>query len=266
MESIEIQATTVDAATKSAAEKLGVDAKRLKVTVLEEVKGLFGKASVRIRAEVKPEAASKAKPKAAKKEPAPPEVKEVVPEPKAKPSRATKTKAAPAQGKTAGDENTDEEDRPEAVATKEDAKLAAKIVDDILELADLQGEITTTSFNGRYVNLELDGKDVAYLVGKHGEVLNAFQYLVNVMMARKLGNGVRVTLDGNHYRQRREEALSQLANQIAEQVIERGEEAVLDALPAFERRVVHKALQDVDGVQTYSEGEEPNRRVVIAPG
>ena len=61
------------------------------------------------------------------------------------------------------------------------------------------------------------------------------------------------------------EAARDLATQIAEQVVARGEEAVLDALPAFERRVIHQILADFEGVQTYSEGEEPNRRVVIAP-
>jgi spoIIIJ-associated protein len=76
---------------------------------------------------------------------------------------------------------------------------------------------------------------------------------------------VRVTLDGNDFRRRREDQLTKLAQSIADQVAKRGEEAVLDALPAFERRIVHKALSEYGGVQTYSEGEEPNRRVVIAP-
>lgn len=151
------------------------------------------------------------------------------------------------------------------IATDEDAAEMAEIVNEILELSDLKASVKPTGLNGRYVNLELDGKDVAYIVGKHGEVLNAFQYLVNVIAARQLDSGVRVTLDGNNYRRRREEALCNLAVQIAEQVRARGEEAVLDALPAFERRIVHKALAEFDGVTTYSEGEEPNRRVVIAP-
>ena len=69
----------------------------------------------------------------------------------------------------------------------------------------------------------------------------------------------------NDYRKRREDALTNLATKIAEQVLERQEEAVLDALPAFERRIVHKALSTIGGIATYSEGEEPNRRVVIAP-
>lgn len=271
MESIEIQGNSVEAATKAASEKLGVASDRVKVTVLEEAKGLFGKASVRIRAELLPDApvkASKAKPP--KKEAVKAE-KPARPEKAEKPEKAvvaarTGRSAKPKAAAGKEDDAEVEDGRPEAVATDEDAKVAVEIVEGILELANLAGDIRLKGVNGRYVNLELDGKDVAYLVGKHGEVLNAFQYLVNVMMARRQANGVRVTLDGNHYREKREEALSKLAQQIAEQVRERGEEAVLDALPAFERRVVHKALQDTSGIQTYSEGEEPNRRVVIAPG
>ena len=88
---------------------------------------------------------------------------------------------------------------------------------------------------------------------------------MNIICGRRYNNGVRATIDANDYRKRREEALTRLANKVADQVIERGEEAVLDVLPAFERRIVHKALSVRTGIATYSEGEEPNRRVVIAP-
>jgi len=96
-------------------------------------------------------------------------------------------------------------------------------------------------------------------------VINALQYLTNIISNRKYDNGVRSTIECNDYRRRREETLTTMAVKIAHAVLERQEEAVLDALPAFERRIVHKALQTVDGISTYSEGEEPNRRVVIAP-
>ena len=118
---------------------------------------------------------------------------------------------------------------------------------------------------GKYINLSIDGKEAGYLVGKNGEVLNSLQYLINLIAKQQLGNGVRVTLDGNDYRKKRAESLTALAEKIADKVKERGEEAVLEALPAFERRVIHKALQEIEGVTTYSEGEEPDRRVVIAP-
>jgi spoIIIJ-associated protein len=139
------------------------------------------------------------------------------------------------------------------------------LVRELLDSAKLEVNAKVAKLSGRYVNIELDGKDAAYLVGKHGEVLNAMQYLVNIIAGRRFDNGVRATLDGNNYRNRREQQLTQHATRVADEVKKRGEEAVLDALPAFERRIVHKVLSEYDGVTTYSEGEEPNRRVVIAP-
>ncbi|HRI44558.1 MAG TPA: RNA-binding cell elongation regulator Jag/EloR [Fimbriimonadaceae bacterium] len=272
METIEVQGKSLDEAKRTAAEKLGVEIDRIAAEVLEESKGLFGKAVVRIRASVQ-EIVAKPKGRAPKAEKSPEPASEPEPKPKrvakpkpepAKPARAVKKAPEPTVVPSEDGED-DEVEREEVVATDEDAGDLAEIVNEILELSDLKATVKPTGLNGRYVNLELDGKDVAYIVGKHGEVLNAFQYLVNVIAARQLENGVRVTLDGNNYRRRREEALCNLAVQIAEQVRSRGEEAVLDALPAFERRIVHKALSEFDGVSTYSEGEEPNRRVVIAP-
>lgn len=272
MQSIELQAKSVEEAKQVASEKLGVDPGQIVVTVLEETTGLFGKSTVRVRAEVASEepttlepAPSEAPPAEAKaKKPRTPrkQAKAEPPAEAAEPLAQTVAEGAPA-GDAVGDDEGDA--APEVVATEADAKVVEAMVAEVLKLSDLQARARVTNLNGRYVNIELDGKDSAYLVGKHGEVLNALQYLLNVMANRQLANGVRVTLDANHYRQRREEALCKLAVQIAEQVRERGEEAVLDALPAFERRVVHKALQGFEGVSTYSEGEEPNRRVVIAP-
>lgn len=272
MQTVEVQAKTLDEAKKLAAEKLSVDEAQLGVTILEEVKGLFGKSNVRIKAEVveaKPAKEKAARKPAASKKvatKAEPEVVEEKPEDKepAKPKRATKAKA---DAKPSASEETSEssDEVVEVVASKKDADTLVGLVNEILKLSELNASVEHKSLNGRYVNLDLDGSDVAFLVGKHGEVLNNFQYLINVIANKQLNNGVRVTLDGNDYRERREAALTKQANDIATQVRDRGEEAVLDALPAFERRVVHNALAEMDGITTYSEGEEPNRRVVIAP-
>jgi len=290
METIELTARNLDEARRTAAERLGVDAALVELTVLEETKGLFGKSSLRVRATAPAapapaavkEPAPKAAPRAGRgsaKVPAAEPVKTVEPDPEpvvaeAEPEEAPKRGRRPAR-KSAAPVEAEGADAPETeseapaeeiVATAEEAAKLAEMVREVLRLADLEVVVNEDFvLNGRYVNLVLDGKDVAYLVGKHGEVLNAFQYLMNVMARQQMERDVRVTLDGNHYRERREEALTKLAVAIAEQVRERGEEAVLDALPAFERRVVHHALQELEGISTYSEGEEPNRRVVIAP-
>jgi spoIIIJ-associated protein len=292
MQPIEVTAKSLDEAKKVAAEKLGVDLAVIEATVLEESRGLFGKTTLRVSARVKEAAAEKAVVAPAPKEggrgrrasssrkeapveaPAPVETPEPVaaaPEPAAAPAagrrgRSTKAKSSEPAEAPAPSATNGSEDEPEVMATQQDADRLADLLRDLVASADLNVTVKASGFSGRYVNIQLDGKDAAFLVGKHGEVLNALQYLVNIIGSRRIANGVRATLDGNDYRKRREDTLTQLAVNIAEQVKKRGEEAVLDALPAFERRIVHKALSTITGITTYSEGEEPNRRVVIAPG
>ena len=264
MNTLEITASTVEEALAEASKKLGVDRADLDVTVLEETQGLFGKGKVRVRIEVKEKVAAASAVVETVSQPveeAPAEPEPVKAEKPEKPVRTRERKPRAKEG-----EATEESSESEVVATQEDADNLKAILDEVLELGDLDAEIEVTEIHGRYVNMTLDGRDVSYLVGRRGEVINALQYLLNVISTRKMQNGVRVVLEGNDYRKKRQDVLTELATQIAEEVAKRGEEAVLDALPAFERRVVHKALSEFPGVVTYSEGEEPNRRVVIAPG
>lgn len=183
----------------------------------------------------------------------------------AKPAKTEEAPAAPAATEEAANGEAEEDAGPEVVASEEDAKKLGSILKTLTKKSGLNAEIQVGELQGKYINLSIDGREASFLVGKNGEVLNSLQYLINLIAKQQLANGVRVTLDGNDYRKKRAEALTNLATQIAEKVIERGEEAVLEALPAFERRVIHKALQEIEGVVTYSEGEEPDRRVVIAP-
>lgn len=300
MQTIEITAASHDEAVAQAAKSLGVSPDELTVTVLEETKGLFGKMNVKIRAEVngaapakaaKPAAKAKAAPKAAKTEevaeekpkgrgrtakaaPAAEVVEEapVAEEAKedAKPrgrgrgkkAEAAEGEAAPERESKGGRERREEAD---VEATEEDAEALLAMLEEIIESGDMQASVKISQREGRYVHLSIEGEDASHLIGRRGEVLNSLQYLLNVFSGRKVRPGIRVVLDADAYRDHRKDVLTDLATQIAEQVVARGEEAVLDALPAFERRVIHQILADFEGVQTYSEGEEPNRRVVIAP-
>jgi len=292
MQSIELTVASIEEAIKKASEQFQVPADQLKTTVLEESPGLFGKKKLKVLVEApvgkavvetadkparKPKAEPKAKSaKAEAKVEEPEEAEETeVEEPKAtapkakadKPARKSKAdaKATESEAKSSEEAPAQESNHADVIATQQDADDAIAVVTEMLSLANLEAAVTLSGLNGRYVNLEIDGKDTNYIVGKNGEVLNHLQYLLNVMISRKLANGIRVTIDGNSYRAAREEKLVHLATMVAEQVLARGEEAVFDALPAFERRVVHMALQEFEGVTTYSEGEEPERRVVIAP-
>lgn len=275
MNSIEITAKSVEEATQQAASKLGVGTEALDVAIVEQSKGLFGKSSVRIRASVKEGSTPSVKPAveavveveatapAAEPE-APVEVEAEAP---AKPARAPKGKRPAKKSEDESASGEGEGDAPviEVVANDQDAEIILNVVNGLVSAAELEVTCKVKEINGRYVSVELDGKDASHLIGKSGEVLNTLQYLVNIMTSRKVTSGVRATLDGNNYRQRREESLTKYAQKVAAMVQERGQEAVLEALPAFERRIVHKALSEIDGITTYSEGEEPNRCVVIAP-
>jgi spoIIIJ-associated protein len=109
------------------------------------------------------------------------------------------------------------------------------------------------------------GRDLGLLIGRHGQTIDAIQYLCNAILARE-GAGVSAVVDAAGYRARREATLGTLATSAAEQAIRTGERVELEPMTAVERKIVHLSLQDVPGVETESEGTEPNRFVVVLPG
>lgn len=114
------------------------------------------------------------------------------------------------------------------------------------------------------VVFNLRGENLGVLIGKHGQTLDALQYLTNLAANREADEKVRIILDVEDYRKRRAETLSNLAKRIASQVKRRGDKVVLEPMTPHERKVIHTALQDDPRIVTYSEGEEPRRKVVIA--
>ena len=112
----------------------------------------------------------------------------------------------------------------------------------------------------------ISGKRVGVLIGRRGKTLNDLQYLANTAMRRQFGQLRKmVVVDIENYRSRREKTLTQLARNIARRVDLEGREQVLEPMTPQERRIIHLALQEYEGVMTYSEGDEPHRKVVIAP-
>lgn len=118
--------------------------------------------------------------------------------------------------------------------------------------------------NDEQVLVEVEGQDAGILIGHHGQTLDALQFLAN-LVASKAESGPRVILDVEGYRQRREETLNRLAMRLAERVRRTGERCELEPMSAQERRILHLAVADHPHVTTVSEGEEPNRRVVLVP-
>jgi spoIIIJ-associated protein len=112
---------------------------------------------------------------------------------------------------------------------------------------------------------DADRDSLGSLIGRKGERLSALQHLVNLLLSRRTGEWTRVLVDVEDYRGRRERQLQDLARRAAERVVETGKMLQLEPMPALERRWVHLALREIDGVTTQSIGEEPNRRIVVLP-
>ncbi|SHF03958.1 spoIIIJ-associated protein [Thermoanaerobacter uzonensis DSM 18761] len=145
---------------------------------------------------------------------------------------------------------------------KESARNFLKQVIEAMKLDvkfDIEEDEDTIKFN-------LYGKNVGLLIGHRGETLDSLQYLVNIVASkyREYDRYRRIILDAENYRKRREETLIRLAKKLAKQVMETKESIELEPMSPNERRIIHMALQDHPYVETYSEGEEPNRRVIIA--
>lgn len=113
--------------------------------------------------------------------------------------------------------------------------------------------------------LNINGKDLGLLIGKHGQTLDAIQYLVNLSVNKNQIEKERIVVDVEGYRRRREETLRRLALRIADKVKREKKKHVLEPMSPQERRIIHATLQDFKDVMTYSEGEDPYRHVIISP-
>ena len=115
------------------------------------------------------------------------------------------------------------------------------------------------------IHVECVGGDPGVLIGRHGQTIDAIQYIVNAIVSRRQAERVDVTVDAAGYRERRRDTLERLALRAAQRAVSTGEPVELEPMTAVERKIVHVTLQDLDGVETSSEGSEPNRFVVVTP-
>ncbi len=154
----------------------------------------------------------------------------------------------------------------------EEVELAEDYLKTLLELAGVEAEVsvrapeTAADGLGRATAvLDIEGEDLGLLIGRRGSTLSALQYLVNVMMTRKLDTRVLVTVDVEHYHRRREETLRGLARRMADRVRHSRRPITLEPMPPAERRIIHLALADDPHVSTGSVGAGDQRKVVIRP-
>ena len=115
------------------------------------------------------------------------------------------------------------------------------------------------------ISISLEGKNMGIIIGKRGETLDAIQYLVNIVANKERKEYIKIMLDTENYRARREETLRKLAFKLSKKVQKSKKPIILEPMNPYDRRIIHSALQDSKFVKTHSEGKEPFRKVVIAP-
>ncbi|MBM3459590.1 MAG: KH domain-containing protein [Armatimonadetes bacterium] len=144
--------------------------------------------------------------------------------------------------------------------------VAADFVQDVVDAMqmDAEVELAENPTDGSWL-VSVVGPESGDLIGKYGSGLNALQYLAGLVVLRQTGEHTRLVVDADSYRAKRHKALVDQALALAQEVAAAGQEAELDPLNAFERRIIHNALANHPEVVTYSEGVDPDRRVIIAP-
>lgn len=154
----------------------------------------------------------------------------------------------------------------EDVAMEAQAEVAQRFLTGLLDSMGAVAAVAIRPIDDETVELTVDGGDLGVLIGPKGATLQALQELTRTVVQRRTGarNG-RLMVDVSGYRQKRREALERFTRQVATQVLESGQRKVLEPMHAADRKVVHDTVNDIDGVATLSEGEEPRRRVVIIP-
>lgn len=138
-----------------------------------------------------------------------------------------------------------------------------QVLENLLNKMKINYEIANIEYEKDKVRINLIGKDMGLVIGRKGETLNALQYIVGLIINRQREERLRVILDVEDYRKKREESLEALAIRLSEKVKETRKNIVMRPMSSQERRIVHTALQGDPNITTYSIGEEPNRKLVI---
>ena len=145
-------------------------------------------------------------------------------------------------------------------------KLATDFVTGLLAKMGVEGQVKTLpQVECDQLRLEISGPDMGPIIGRRGDTLDAIQYLGSLVLNNALDEHVRLSVDTENYREKRAESLERLARKMAMKVVKAHRSMTLEPMNPYERRIIHAALQDFNGVTTYSTGTEPGRRVVIAP-
>ena len=144
------------------------------------------------------------------------------------------------------------------------AERASAFLGGILERMGVDATIESAVMEDGSIALNVKGENMGVVIGRRGDTLDALQYITSIAVNRGEGEHIKVTLDTENYRKKREESLENLANKVASRVLKYKKNVTLEPMSSYERRVIHATLQNVRGITTYSTGSDPNRRVVVA--
>ena len=263
---IDVTGKTEDEAISRALEQLGLDRDDVSVEILERAKAGFlglGSCPAKVRVSYGPEEEpvsqqpkeEKVREERVEKPRAPRPEKKTVEKPAEKPQHREEPKQEPVQSvktEELGEEVNDDR-----------AQEIKKFLSGLLQQLEVQAEIKVyLPEKGRY-KVFLEGQGLGAIIGRRGETLDAIQQLTSYSVNRT-GSRVRIQLDADNYRAKREQSLERLANKVAGKVVKYRRSVTLEPMNAYERHVIHTALQEVPGVTTYSTGVDPNRRVIVA--
>lgn len=151
-----------------------------------------------------------------------------------------------------------------AEAELEPVELLEELLGEIVDALRLEADVHVEERDG-VLSGRLDGEDVGLFIGRHGQTIDAVQHLAQRIVFPDGPSSVRVVIDANGYRDRRADALRAEADDAADEALATGKPVELDPLPPFERRIVHEYLRDRGDVETHSEGNEPERYLVVTP-
>ena len=275
MSYIDVTGKTEDEAISNALRQLGLERDDVSVQILERAKsGFLGLGSQPAKVRVTYGQDEEAEPAEEIRQPEKPVEKQPeVKEPE--PPKAQKEPRAPKPPKTSRPAEKKQERKPAPVekpapaadlgeeVDDEKAQAIRKFLSGLLEQMETPAEVHVyLPEKGRY-KVILEGENLGALIGRRGETLDAIQQLTSYSVNR-VGGRVRIQLDAENYRERREKSLEHLAQKVAGKVVKYRRSVTLEPMNAYERHVIHTALQDVPNVTTYSTGVDPNRRVIVA--
>lgn len=262
--SIEATGKTIDLAIQAGLEQLQLDRDSVSVEVLAQPRsGFFGigasPAKVSLTYEV-PDPVPEKKP-----EPQKPQPKVEAPA-KPKPAKAEPKAETKAESKAKPEPKAKPESKPAPVPA-EAGTLEAKIetfMQGLLQHMGSDAVPSATKVSEDTYAVELVGNSLGMLIGRRGETLDAIQHITNYAVNHGQNKRVRINVDAENYRKKREESLVRLAEKVAGKVVKTRRNITLEPMNAYERHVIHAALQDYPDVTTYSTGTEPGRRIVVA--